>query len=300
CMNARQVMMLGLIAVTRGSSFLFVAIALKSFGPFVITFFQFLLAALTLGAAALFTGELGAAFSRLRQEPGPTLTFGMTQAVIPYLLVTLGQQVIPSSLAAILLATAPLFVVLLAWVFDQSERMQPLQIGGLLVGLPGVALVAGGGKVTSFAQILGMGAIILAAASNALSGLVMKRFYHTIPPITGTFLAFLTGVPLLLPFAVFSHPYVQPGVNNMLTILVIGVLNTALPLVVYIQLLREVGAGRALLMTYLSPAVALLLAAVILHEVITVWAVLGLVFILSGVMAVARQPHLPIGKVRNQ
>lgn len=289
-MNTRQVVLLCVVAATRGSSFLFVALALKSFGPFVIVFAQFLLATLTLGSAALITGELATALSDLWHRPALTLTFGLTQAVLPFLLITLGQQVISSGLAAILLATAPLFVAMLAPVLDKSERMHLSQLGGLLAGLLGVALVVGGGQITAFAQVLGIGAIIVAAASYAFSGFIMKRAYRASSPIAATLLAFLIGIPLLLPFAIFSHGQAQLSGQSILTLVTLGVLNTALPLTAYIQLVREVGAGRALLMTYLSPVVALLLAAIFLHEQITIKAVVGLIFILGGITVVVRQP----------
>ncbi|GHO45947.1 DMT family transporter [Ktedonospora formicarum] len=288
-MNTRQMIMLGIVAVTRGSSFLFVTLALKSFGPFYIVFFQIFLAALVLGGIVLLTGEWSATFRLLRQELRQALLFSLMQVAIPFLCITLGQQIIASSTAAILLATAPLFVAVLAPLLNRNERMQSSQLIGLLVGLLGVALVVGAGPEVLHAHILGIGAILIAAFSYALSGLLMKRFYLRTSPVTVTFLSNLISIPLLFPLIIFVHPFVRPDVMNLLIMLVLGVFNTALPLTVYVYLLQEIGAGQALLMTYLSPVIALFLAIIFLHEEITVWMLLGLVFVLGGITMVARR-----------
>jgi drug/metabolite transporter (DMT)-like permease len=120
---------------------------------------------------------------------------------------------------------------------------------------------------------------------------VVKR-YQGLTSVTVSFISILIGAVLTLPAAIVSAPASFPGTRATLAMLTLGVVGTALAFVIFYKLIAEVGAGRASLVSYLAPGVALLYGALLLDEEITVAAIVGLALILGGV-ALASRRHGP-------
>jgi drug/metabolite transporter (DMT)-like permease len=97
---------------------------------------------------------------------------------------------------------------------------------------------------------------------------------------------------LTLPAAIATAPSELPGLRATLAMLVLGVIGTALAFVIFYKLIDETGAGRASLVSYLAPGVALLYGALLLDEEVTLAAIAGLALILGGV-ALASRRHGP-------
>jgi drug/metabolite transporter (DMT)-like permease len=161
----------------------------------------------------------------------------------------------------------------------------------MLLGLSGVALCVGVESVHSIWAFLGALAMVGAAACYALSSFVVKR-YKGLTSVTVSFISILVGAVLTLPAAVATAPSSLPGTRATLAMLTLGVVGTALAFVIFYKLIAEVGAGRASLVSYLAPGVALLYGALLLDEPITVAAIAGLALILGGV-ALASRRHGP-------
>ena len=82
-----------------------------------------------------------------------------------------------------------------------------------------------------------------------------------------------------------------PGLRAILSLVGLGVLGTAAAFVIYYRLIAEIGAGRASLVSYLAPPVALAYGALLLGEAITAAAIGGMVLILAGVALASRRPR---------
>ena len=98
---------------------------------------------------------------------------------------------------------------------------------------------------------------------------------------------------ITLPVAVATAPSEAPGLGAVSSLLALGAIGTALAFVIFYKLIAEVGAGRASLVSYLAPGVALFYGAIFRDEVITVAAVGGLVLILGGVALASRRSREP-------
>jgi drug/metabolite transporter (DMT)-like permease len=153
-----------------------------------------------------------------------------------------------------------------------------------------VALLVGVESVHSVGEFLGSLAMLGAAACYALSSFVVKR-YGALTSVATSFISIAVGAVLCLPGAIATAPSAVPGLRAVLAVVALGVVGTALAFVIFYKLIAETGAGRASLVSYLAPGIALLYGAVLLDEPITLAGIGGLVLILGGVALASRRPR---------
>ncbi|MDQ3810032.1 MAG: DMT family transporter, partial [Chloroflexota bacterium] len=210
------------------------------------------------------------------------LTIAAGGIVVPFLLIAYGEQHIPSSLAALLIAADPLFIVLLALWVDPAERASGWRLLGLLIGFLGVAAVLGVHlEGDPLAVLLGGGMVLGAALCYAVSALLVKRA-SGVSPLGATSLALAMACALLAPVAIWSVPARPPGWPVLGSLIALGLICTALGYVIYFSLIAAAGATRASLITYVNPAVAVVLGMLILGESITLGTLLGFLLIIVG------------------
>jgi drug/metabolite transporter (DMT)-like permease len=290
-MAPRHIGLLAALAAVWGGSYLLIKWGLEDFEPAVIVWIRLVLAALVLYAVMLLRNggaEARAAKAELRARPWRAILLGAVAIALPFNLITFGELEVPSGLTAVLIAPASLFVAAFAPLIDPSEKVPPSALGGMILGLAGVALCVGVESVHSIWAFLGALAMVGAAACYALSSFIVKR-YKGLTSVTTSFISILVAVVLTLPAAVATAPTHMPGLRATLAILALGIIGTALAFVIFYKLIAEVGAGRASLVSYLAPGVALLYGAVFLDEEITVAALVGLGLILGGVALASRR-----------
>ncbi|MBA2517918.1 MAG: DMT family transporter [Solirubrobacterales bacterium] len=290
-MTPRQVGLLAALASIWGGSYLLIKYALEDFDAPVIVFARTLLAAFVLFAALRATGGRQApleALADMRARPRTALVLGALAVALPFTFITLGELEVPSGLTAVLISPASLFVAMFAPFIDASERVDRRQAIGMVMGLGGVALVVGVESVQTLGEFLGALAMVAAAMCYALSSFVVKGRYSGLSPIQTSFISITVASVLTFPAAVATAPSETPGLRAILAVVGLGVLGTALAFVIFYVLIAEVGAGRASLVSYLAPAVALLYGALLLDEAITLAAVVGLALILAGVALASR------------
>jgi drug/metabolite transporter (DMT)-like permease len=283
-MSARHAGLLATLAAVWGGSYLLIKYGLEDLEPVVIVWLRLVLAAVVLYAIMRLRGggaEARAAHAELRARPGRALLLGTVAIAVPFNLITFGELEVPSGLTAVLIAPASLFVAAFAPLIDPSEKL----------GLSGVALLVGVESVHSLGAFLGALAMLGAAACYALSSFVVKR-YNGLTSVTTSFISIVVATVLTLPAAIATAPGSLPGLRATLAVLVLGVVGTALAFVIFYKLIAETGAGRASLVSYLAPGVALFYGALLLDEEITLASIGGLALILGGV-ALASRRHGP-------
>ncbi len=284
-MTPRQIGLLVLLSALWGGVFLLVKYALMDFSAVEVAFFQALIGALGLFGIVIFQG--GAARAKLGdilRRPAQALLLGALAIATPFMLIALGELTVPSGLAGVLVSTTPMFVALFAPWIDPAMEINRRQGAGLAVGLLGVALVVGAHFIGSFGQLVGALALLGAAASGALSSFVVKLQYKDkgVPASTTSFFALSVGALLTLPVAVITAPRELPGTRAVLAVVALGLLCTAVAFMLYYRLIDHIGEERASLSNYLTPAFALLYGVLLLSESLTIWAIIGLVLIISG------------------
>jgi drug/metabolite transporter (DMT)-like permease len=262
-----------------GIPYLFIKVAVDDgVPPLVVAWVR-----VTLGAAILLTlaaraGTLGA----LRGRGRLLLAYAVIEICLPFPLIGFGEQRVDSSLAAIIIAAVPLIVALLALRFDHAERVDGRRLIGLLIGFGGVVALVGIDVAGNARELLGAGAILLAAVGYAAGPMLLSRKLSDGDPraMMGVSLALASGV-LALP-AVLTAPDTLPGSDGIVSLVVLGVFCTAAAFTLFAMLLAEVGAGRAVVITYVAPVVAVALGVTVLGEHIGAGAIAGLLLILAG------------------
>ncbi len=287
-MSPRQFGLLAALSAIWGGSYLLIKYALEDFSAPMIVWMRTALAALVLAIAL--RGAVRGALADMRRRPGWAATLGFVAVAAPFTLITFGEHEVPSGLTAVLISPAALFVALFAPFIDPSERIDRRQGIGMLAGLAGVALVVGVESISTLAQFLGAMAMVGAAAFYALGGFVVKRRYGRLTSVQASFVSISAASLWTLPAAVATAPSEAPGLGAVASVLALGAIGTALAFVIFYKLIAEVGAGRASLVSYLAPGVALFYGGVFLEEPITVAGLGGLALILGGV-ALASGPR---------
>jgi len=260
-----------------GVPYLLIKIAVSEVDPSFLVFVRLGLSALVLLPLALMRGTVGP----LKRYWQTLVTIGTVGIVLPFLLIAYGEQHITSSLAALLIAADPLFVVLLALRMDATERVSGWRLCGLLLGFVGVAVLLGLNVGGDALGVLGGALVLGAAVCYALSALWAKPIAE-VSPLGGTAVTSTIATIALAPLAAFNVPSHIPSAAVLGSMVALGLVCTALAYVVYFSLIGAAGAGRAALITYVNPAVAVLVGALILAEPITVGTIAGFTLIVLG------------------
>ncbi|MEA2320449.1 MAG: hypothetical protein QOD81_299 [Solirubrobacteraceae bacterium] len=278
-MSARAWAGFAAMSVVWGIPYLFIKVAVDDgVSPAFLAWSRVVLAAAVLLALAWHAGTLRTLRGRWRW----LALFGLCEIAVPFPLIAEGERHVDSSVAAIIIAAAPLIVAVLALRFDASERVSGRRLIGLLIGLGGVVALVGIDIAGQTDELLGAGAILLAAAGYAAGPMILKRKLADADPraTMGASLA-IAGL-LLTPFAAATWPEVTPPGRAIGALVVLGLVCTAAAFVVYSRLIAEIGPGRALVITYVAPVVAVALGVAVLGERPGAGAIAGLLLIIAG------------------
>jgi drug/metabolite transporter (DMT)-like permease len=218
----------------------------------------------------------------LRGHLGAIAAYACCEIVFPFPLIAAGEQHISSSLTAILIASMPLIVALLALRFDASERVGGSRLIGLFIGLAGVVALVGIDVAGNADELLGAGLVLLGTVGYAAAPLIVRARLADTDPRGMIAASLVLSTVLLTPAALIAPPDAVPSATALSSIAVLGLACTALALVLFVALVSEVGAGKAAVITYISPIVAVALGVSVLGERPGVGAVAGLLLILAG------------------
>jgi drug/metabolite transporter (DMT)-like permease len=262
-----------------GIPYLFIKVAVDDgVPPAFVAWARVTLAAAVLLLLAWRAGVLGSVRGRLRW----LFAYAIFEISIPFPLIAAGERHVASSLAAIIIAAVPLIVALLALRFDAAERATGRRLAGLLIGLAGVVALVGIDVAGKSDELLGAGAILLAAVGYAAGPMVLKRHLSDIDPRAIMAVSLAIAAVVLTPLAAIDPPSGAPPADGIVALVVLGLVCTALAFVLMASLVVEVGPGRALVITYINPVVAVALGVAVLHERPGAGAVAGLLLILAG------------------
>jgi len=278
-MSARAWVLFAAMSLVWGIPYLFIKIAVDGgMPPAFIAWVRCVLAAAILLVLAHRAGLLPS----LRGHWRWLLGYALAEIVIPFPLIAAGEEHVSSSLAAILIAAVPLFIALLAIRFDPEERATGRRLVGLVVGLAGVVVLMGIDVAGKPDELLGAGAILIAALGYAIGPMLLKAKLSELDPraVMGASLALAALV--LTPFAAVAPPRESPSADVIVSLVVLGIVCTALAFVIFGALINDIGPGRALVITYINPVVAVFLGVLILDERVGAGAIAGLLLILAG------------------
>jgi drug/metabolite transporter (DMT)-like permease len=256
------------LAVLWGCTYFFAKVALGELAPLSVVFGRVAIAALALNLV------LAATVGSLFQRNVPWRTFfamGLLNNLVPFGLIFWGQTQIASALAAILNATTPLFTLIVAHFLTQDERITPVKLAALVIGISGVAVLMGPAALASGDGFWGQIACLGAALSYAFAGIYGRRFKAMgIAPLDAAAGQLTASTMLILPIMlIVDRPWLLPSFPSIAvwaSLASLALLSTALAYVLYFRILAAAGATNLLLVTFLIPPTAILLGTVFLGE----------------------------------
>lgn len=277
-MSARAWLAFLTLGIIWGLPYFFIKLAVRELSPFDVAWGRITLAALVLLPVAWRRGAL----RTLVTHKGAIIAFALAEFAIPFSAICMGERWIPSSVTAILIATVPLTMALISRLFGVHERLGAVRLTGLAVGLAGVVALVGFGALSGRLAWAGVGCVLIATIGYAIGPLIVQRHLHSVDsigPVAGSLS--IASVLLLAP-AMLSLPRRMPGAMALSSVGILGLVCTALSMLVMFHLVKSAGAARASIVTYINPAVATLLGMTLLHERLGVGGTIGFGLVLLG------------------
>lgn len=207
----------------------------------------------------------------------------------------LGQQFTSSAIAAVMYSFSPVLTPIFALVLLENERLSRTGIVGIVLGFVGIAIVASPDPGSLSSDILGMGLVLIAAASVALGGVVVRRVDASISSVGMMAWAMIISAPTVHVLSAAlgeSVSFAQWTSTTLLALAYVGIFATAIAYTTYFVLLNRIGPIKASLNTYVTPIVAAVIGWVLLSEPITVTMVVGFVFIFGGFALLERETFI--------
>jgi drug/metabolite transporter (DMT)-like permease len=281
--DRRNSILLLALAALWGASYLFIKIGLDDLSPAGIVFTRTALAALVLLPFAIKGGGMAPLW---RRAPG-LFALGAVQVAGPFLLISAGEQHIASSLAGILVASAPIFTAIFAIWVDQSERLSTNGVVGVVIGILGVALLLG--VDVSGSGVVGGLMVVLASVGYAIGGLALKRFFTGYQPLALVAGTMSASALMTLPLFLIDLPG-HVGLDTVGAMSALGLGGTGIAFVIYYTLNHAIGPTRTSLVAYIAPVFAVIYGVTLLDESFGVATAVGIVLILGGSWLAAKSP----------
>jgi drug/metabolite transporter (DMT)-like permease len=274
------------MGVVWGLPYLLIKVAVRDFSPPTLVFARTGIAAVMLVPVAAWRGELRPLLAHWR----PLLAYTVVEVAVPWVLLSRAEQRLPSSLTGLLVAAVPLVGVAFARMYGERGSVGRRGLAGLAVGLGGVVVLLG--FDISSADLGSVALVAVVVVGYALGPAIVAHSLGDVPSLGVAAVSLLLCAVGYAPFALTRLPGHAP-VRVVLAVVVLGVVCTALAFVVFFGLIAEVGAVRATIITYVNPAVAVVLGVAFLHESFTIATAAGFALILAGSYLATRRPTGP-------
>ncbi|MBC3189647.1 DMT family transporter [Pseudonocardia sp. C8] len=277
-MTGRAWALFAAVSVLWGVPYLFIGLALRDgVGPLWTAAGRVVLAAAVLAPVAVRRRAL------LRGRGGRLAALAVIEIVVPFSLIPLGELTVASGLAGVLIATEPMFVLLVGLLLGSRTRPGPVTVVGLAIGFTGVVVllgVAGAGP--------GVPLIVTAAACYGVGAVLVERWFSDVPAVVVVAGVLAVAAPVLSVLAVVAEPVPSPSAVGVGAVAALGLGATAAGLVSFFALIGLAGPDRAALITYVAPVVAVVCGALLLAEPVGPRTVGGTVLILAGAWLATR------------
>jgi drug/metabolite transporter (DMT)-like permease len=278
-MTARAWVLFAAVSVVWGVPYFFIKVAVDAgVPPGFVAWSRVTLGALLLVPLAWRRGALRGLGGRWRAIAGYTVC----EVAAPFVLIAVGEQHVASSLAAILIASMPLMVALLSVRFSPDDRPTGPRLAGLFVGFGGVVALLGVDVAGRPGELLGAVLVLVATLGYATAPIIVDRALADLDPMGPIAASLGLASLVLLPAAVLAPPGGLPPGDALGALAVLGVVCTAMGLVLFFRLVVEAGPSRAAVITYVNPLVALALGVAVLDERVGAMSLVGLLAILGG------------------
>ena len=280
-----------------GTSFMFISISVDTVDPYSIVFYRVLLGALVLIFAVYVAGE------SLPLDLTAWLAFFLMGAVgnlLPFFLISWGQQSVSSGVAGMIMAIMPLMTMLMAHYFVDGENLNRYKIIGFMLGITGITILLGPVFEGGGRAVLGGIAIFVAATSYAVNSILVRRLPRFKPLVAGAGVLIAASIlmfPLWLWLGSSNFGSITPG--SMYSVIWLGIGPTGIATIILFAVIARAGPTFLSTINYMIPVVAFFAGALVLSEPIEWHSILALITILSGIALTRfRANQVPPGNIK--
>ncbi len=277
-MTRREFLLFSSLCLIWGIPYLLIKVAIVDFSPIIVVFLRTLIAAVLLSPLAARRGELMPAIKAWRW----VLVFALLEMVGPWWLLNDSETRVSSGFAGLMLATVPLTGIIVNFFMGDRTVFQSRRLIGMAVGFIGVVSLVGldinAGKVDTRSIVQ----LLLVAFGYSLAPAIAAR------KLQGVSIIGLVGVSAAMVAIIYTPPSIltwhsiNPTTKGILAVIVLGVVCTAIAFLVLFELIKTIGPIRVTLVTYVNPAVAIVLGIIFLSEKITTGTLIGFPLVLIG------------------
>ena len=270
-----------------GLPYLFIKIAIVEVNPFALAGLRTLIASCVLIPLAIRAGALRPA---LKRWPWAVL-FGVMEVAIPWVLVGHAESRITSGFAGLMIATVPIVGAIVAYVVGDHHALSRVRLLGLGIGVLGVTALVGLDSLAGHVDALSVIELLLVAVCYAVAPMIASQKMGDLPSIGVIAVAILAVTVIYLPASFSQVQQGWPTLKVTGSILVLGLVCTALAFILFFKLLEMVGPARSTVITFLNPAVAVALGIIVLGEPLTTGTAIGFPLVLLGSYFATKTPR---------
>ncbi len=280
------------VSLVWGSSFLLIRVGVEHLAPTQLVFIRTGVAAIGLNIVLHLRGKRWPRDLKMLRS---LFIIGLFNTAVPFTFISIGEQTVPSGLASVIQSTVPFFSLVIAHFAFVDERITSRKVLGIAFGFLGILVLSSrslsGGRAI---EDLFLGQLAIMAASLCYASATVysrKMLQGTIEPIVLataalTFSALISAVFVVIEPLVGGRAWVpleSVDTDIVLAVLSLGFFNTFLAYLFFYFIVRELGAFRATMVTYVVPVVGLILGTLILNETLDALLVIGALLIFTGI-----------------
>jgi drug/metabolite transporter (DMT)-like permease len=282
-MSRRGLILFLSLGLIWGLPYLLIKVSVEYLSPEVIIFLRVFLAAIILMPVVIKRGYL----RELKGHWKWVFIFAIIEIAFPFGALTFAEIKLSSSMTGLLIAAVPIVAAIMAWRLGIDDRITGIRVLGLGVGILGVAALVGLDVTGS--ELFSAALLIIAVVGYALGPIIVSQKLSEAPALAAIAMAMVINSFIYAPFAFISRPTESVPFNVWIAVAVLGSVCTALAFMLFFSLVAEVGPSRTTVITYINPAVAVVLGVLILSEPITLGLVIGFPLILIGSFLATRK-----------
>ncbi|HJV14197.1 MAG TPA: DMT family transporter [Propionibacteriaceae bacterium] len=257
-----------------GIPYLFIRVAVVDLDPLIVAFGRTALGGLILLPLALRARALRPLLTHWKI----LLLYTVVEIIGPWFLLGHAETRLNSSTTGLIIAVVPIVAAIILTVMG-LDRLDARRISGLVIGLAGVALLVG--LDVRLDDFIAVGQLLLVVIGYAIGPIIISRRLADLPSLGVVTASLLIAAAAYAPFTplVWPQTWTAPALGS---VIVLAVVCTAIAFLVMFALIAEAGPARMTLITYASPAVAVILGAIVLGEPLTVGLAIGFPLVIVG------------------
>ncbi|WP_375388976.1 DMT family transporter [uncultured Amnibacterium sp.] len=284
-MSRRGILLFAALGIAWGIPYLLIKVAVQEVDPAFVVLGRSALGAIVLLPLVIARRQVLPVLRRWR----PLLAYSVAEIIVPWYFLSSAETRLPSSTAGLLLAAVPLVGVAVAFLTGRPERMTGTNWLGVLAGTVGVAALVGLDVAGS--DLIGVAEMAIVIVGYAIGPVILARHTADLPGTGVVALSLGITAVVYVPLVTLlgSWPTEVPSPAAIGSIVTLAVVCSAAAFVILFALIAEMGPVRVTTITYVNPAVAIVAGALVLHERVTVWTLVGFALVLTGSFLVSRR-----------